>query len=150
MSTFKVHCIYNLIIASFFAFCLYQRFGLTRTDPAVSETKLHQLIVLIHEAGLPLRVVAQCNDMRWHGPIYLTQTDLNGLELQDLPISPAVAERWTGTVIVFNATPGHDTSDWGENGLHWGPFVFFGDKSILSMIHQTLENQVCRHGMAGG
>jgi hypothetical protein len=65
---------------------------------------------------------------------------LNAGELQDLPINPAVAERWAGTVIVFYDSPGHDTSDWGENGLHWGPFVFFGDKAILRLLHQTLEN----------
>jgi hypothetical protein len=139
MNTFKVHCTYNLIIAGFLAFCLYQQFYLKRTNDGVLENKLHEVIVRVHEAGLPLRAVAQRTDVHWLSPMYLTQTELNSEELQELPINPAVADRWTGSVIVFYDTPGHDTSDWGENGLHWGPLVFFGDKLILVKILQALE-----------
>jgi len=46
-----------------------------------------------------------------------------------------------GTVIVFDARAAcpHHTGDWGENGLHWGPFLFFGDKELLMKIANVLD-----------
>jgi hypothetical protein len=71
----------------------------------------------------------------------LTNTECDDAELKKLLIGPKRLEKWKGTVVVFVDEPisPHDTSDWGENGLQWGPFTFFGDKELLLKIAKALE-----------
>ncbi len=142
MSSFRLHCTYGLLIACCLGLLLYQALPFFRTTSPLRISDLHGLAFHLRQKGLILRGVPSRGDGLWLNAIYLTNTEQNDTELHGLTVHPNKINQWKGTVIVFSdeANWPHDTKDWGENGLHWGHFVFFGDKELLTQIVEALGN----------
>jgi hypothetical protein len=138
MSSFKLHCTYGLLIVSVLVLWVYQSPSSFQSGPPGRINDLHDLAFRLRQSGLDLRGVSPREDGLWLNPVYLTNTEYGVAELKKLTVNPKAVERWKGTVIVFSDET-IDTTDWGENGFDWGPFVFFGDKNILLEIARALE-----------
>jgi hypothetical protein len=139
MSSFKLHCTYSLLVSCVLGRWLYEAQPLFRSGPPVRISDLHNLAFHLRQNGLNLRGVSPREDGLWLNAVYLTNTEYGVAELKKLTVNPKAVVRWKGTVIVFSDET-IDTTDWGENGFDWGPFVFFGDKEILLEIARALEN----------
>ena len=140
MSSFKFHCTYGLLIACCLGLLLCQAPPFFRATSPLRISDLHELAFHLRQKGLNLRGVPSRGDGLWLDAIYLTNKEQNDTEIHGLTVHPKKVDQWKGTVIVFidKANSPHDSRDWGENGLHWGPFLFFGDKELLMQIVEAL------------
>ena len=138
MRSIKLHFTYGLIILILVVHDIFQAHFQTQANSIVS---LHDLAVQLQQNGANLRAVPQRPDGLLLDAIYLTQTQQDASTLGRLYIDPNHPEKWTGTVIVLQEglrTGHYYSSDWGEHGWIWGPFLFFGDGEILAEIRRAL------------
>ena len=113
--------------------------------PAPADWQVPDLLARLESRGLRFHVVPASRatgDLRRGA--YLCEGEREWEEVAGLPVSPTAAARWRGVVRVTNpsgplaATP-EVVAGWGENGLRAGPFVFFGDATLLRRIAEALS-----------
>ncbi len=92
----------------------------------------------LHEAGLDYRPVSPSSNGPWEYRVFLTKTDKRWLDLNDQMRVTEQIDRWQGTVYCERVgapeLQREQLALWGEYGLEVGPFLFFGDPTMLAEI----------------
>jgi hypothetical protein len=92
--------------------------------------------------GLKLRAVSTARRTRGSRSVVLTTTSKGWEELNHLPKAAECIDRWQGTVYCERpASPDSREAQlrlWGDCCLVAGPFVLFGDRTLLARIHDAL------------
>jgi hypothetical protein len=99
----------------------------------------------LNDRGLQLHVVAAAEGGAVRNNAYFSQDDRTWKELTVLLKSVKRAGDWRGVVYCEKVTqPGSrdlQMDAWGENARMEGPFLFFGDRELLSRIHEALTGE---------
>jgi hypothetical protein len=126
-------------------------FGQRRDNPATPAAPLDdwdipRLVAFLNGKGLGLRLVSTRKDGLLDGDAFLTTTDRDWLDLNELPKVPQLIHRWPGTLYCLRKTGEDDWSDrvvfWGDCCLEAGPFLLFGDRELLARVRAALSARV--------
>jgi hypothetical protein len=102
-----------------------------------------RLVDHLNGKGLGLRLVSTRKDGLLDGDAFLTTTDRDWLDLNELPKVPQLIHRWPGTLYCQRKTGENDWSDrvayWGDCCLEAGPFLLFGDRELLARVRAALS-----------
>ena len=103
--------------------------------------RLPDLAARLRERLPGLCVVPARPDGDYCAGAYLCDSPRRLEELVWLRRNPRCAAMWTGVVFCeHTALWGRVISDdWGENGCQVGPFVFFGDATLIARIREALR-----------
>jgi hypothetical protein len=132
-------------LAALTAFLL-PRLRAPKAPPAApGDWQVPDLLARLEARGLRLHAVPTSRatgDLRMGA--YLCERERPWEDLAGLPTGPAHAARWRGVVLVTGpfgplAPLPEEEAGWGENGLRAGPFVFFGDATLLRQIAGALS-----------
>ena len=101
-----------------------------------------RLVAYLNGQGLGLRMVPTRKDGIASQNAFLTTTDQDWADLNDLGKIREQIDRWRGTLYCRQKTGEKDWSDqvhyWGDCCLEAGPFIFFGDRELLARVRAAL------------
>src|SRR5579885_2478962 len=104
---------------------------------------LDQLERYLQEQGLGLRRVAPTRMPAMVPCMFLTRTDKTWDQLEHVAKGQSMIDEWQGTVYCekwLNASGRNfQAAIWGDCCLQAGPYLFFGDRTILAEIHLALQ-----------
>jgi hypothetical protein len=102
------------------------------------------LVDHLHASGLPYRAMSTSENGSWERNVYLTRSGRNWSDLNTAPKVREHIDAWRGAVYCEKAsTPWRreeQMRDWGDCCVYIGPFVIFGDRSMLAEIQTSLAN----------
>ena len=114
------------------------------TSPALSldDWDIPQLVNYLNGKGLELRAVPTRENGVLHFNAFLTTTNKSWEPLNLLPNDETQAKLWEGTLYCVRGPGGEGWSDitqqWGDGSLVVGPFLFYGDRELLSRVRDVL------------
>jgi hypothetical protein len=133
-----------LLGGALLAVALWQRpDGPAPPDRALNDWDIPQLVSYLNGNGLGLRLVpaqkggASCQEA------FLTTTDREWIDLNELPKIHERMHDWQGTLYCQRNAGGYDLSGqmdyWGDCCLAAGPFLLFGDRELLARVRAALS-----------
>lgn len=110
--------------------------------PTMDDWSLSELVAHLNRAGLELRMVSPQQNGDIGKAAYLTPTDKGWHDVNALTKDPRRIGEWR-KIIYCESVKGRDPSvlmsQWGENGLVVGPFLFYGDRELLMRVRAVLS-----------
>jgi hypothetical protein len=121
-------------------------FGPRRASPATSpldDWDFTKLVAHLNRAGLGMREVSTQKNGVIGNAVFLTTTDKEWDDFNRLTKDPRRIAEWQGILYcecVKGRNPWLLTSQWGEDCLVAGPFLFYGDHKLLAQVRAALAD----------
>jgi hypothetical protein len=110
-------------------------------DVPLDDWDIPQLVAYLNGEGLGLRLASVQKDGGIQHTAFLTTTDREWIDLNELPKIRNQINRWQGTLYCERG-PAEDWSErtllWGDCCLVGGPFLFYGDRELLDRVRAAL------------
>ena len=117
------------------------------TTPPLHDWTFSELATYLNQAGLGLHRVPTQKSVATGDTMFLTTTEKGWDELNMLSKDARRIAEWRG-VLYCERLGGRDpsplTSQWGEDCLVIGPFLFYGDRELLAQVRAVLSNFALR------
>jgi hypothetical protein len=107
----------------------------------LEEWDILELVAHLKRSGVMIRLVTSYKQGSVGHSVYLTTTNKGWDELNGLVKDPRRIRSWCGVIYcerVTNYDPSDLLKQWGEHGLEFGPFVFYGDAELLEQVQLAL------------
>jgi hypothetical protein len=115
--------------------------------PTMDDWSLSELVDHLNREGLELRMVPPQKNGDIGNAMFLTSTDKRWNEINALTKDPRRIGEWRKIIYcesVKGRDPSYLMSQWGENGLVVGPFLFYGDRELLRRVRAVLRDFATR------
>ncbi|HEY7308423.1 MAG TPA: hypothetical protein VH643_03570 [Gemmataceae bacterium] len=110
--------------------------------PALDDWSLSELVDHLNREGLGLRMVSPQKNGDIGQAVYLTPTDKGWHDVNALTKDPRRIGEWRKIIYcesVKGRDPSYLMSQWGEDALVIGPFLFYGDRELLRRVRAILR-----------
>jgi hypothetical protein len=136
-----------LLLGTLLAVTLEQRLNRPATlARSLDEWDIPTLVANLNRKGLGLRMVSVQKDGVILGEAFLTTTEQDWSDLNELPKLREQIHRWQGTLHCQRKMNEYGLSyqvdNWGDCCLEAGRFVFLGDRELLARVRAALSEVV--------
>jgi hypothetical protein len=113
------------------------------TTPPLEDWTFSELVAYLNRAGLGLRPISTQKNGNSNEAVFLTTTDREWKDLNALSKDPRRIAEWRG-ILYCERLGGRDPSglmsQWGEDCLVAGLFLFYGDRELLAQVRTVLSD----------